>query len=245
MMRSSQRLLLLAAAVVVAAPLHADWIVTVDGAEIETEGAWKVQGSQVVFTLPGGSLAALPAAEVDLEASEARTNPPPAAPAAQPAATPARPRAEGRWVLTDADVARAWLPAAPAADGEAGEAEETAPAAAPSSVEGLSVSSWEEVDAEEVDSGIALRGTVRNGGRDVAANISIKVVLYDADGQLLELRTATPGRANLEPGQSSEFRIDFPDVTDFSGVQFTVEAQGLASSGAAAGSGEEDGEEGG
>ena len=239
-MRSNPRHLLVAAALLAAAPLHADWLVTVDGAEIETEGAWKVDGSQVVFTLPGGSLASLPAAEVDLAASEARTNPPPPEP---PAPEPAKPKAASRWVLTDADVAHAYVPSPTAlgevAEGEAAEGEAAAPA-----VQGLTVSSWDEVDPSEVDSGVALRGTVRNGGSAVATNISVVVLLYDGDGNLIERGSATPASTSLEPDQDSDFRIEFPDVTHFAGVQFTVQARGIATSGEAAGGGE-DAEEGG
>ena len=38
---------------------HADWLVTRDGARIETKGAWKVDGRRVVFTMPNGTLSAL------------------------------------------------------------------------------------------------------------------------------------------------------------------------------------------
>ena len=240
MMRSNPRHLLVAAALLAAAPLQADWLVTVDGAEIETEGAWKVDGSQVVFTLPGGSLASLPAAEVDLAASEARTNPPPPEP---PAFEPAKPKAASRWVLTDADVAHAYVPS-PTALGEAAEGEAAEGEAAAPAVQGLTVSSWDEVDPSEVDSGVALRGTVRNGGSAVATNISVVVLLYDGDGNLIERGSATPASTSLEPDQGSDFRIEFPDVTHFAGVQFTVQARGIATSGEAAGGGE-DAEEGG
>jgi hypothetical protein len=239
-MRSNPRHLLMAAALLAAAPLHADWLVTVDGVEIETEGAWTVDGSQVVFTLPGGSLAALPAAEVDLAASEARTNPPPPEP---PAPEPAKAKAASRWVLTDADVAHSYVSGstAPGEAGEAAEGEATEGEAAAPAVQGLTVASWEEVDPSEVDSGLALRGTVRNGGNAVATGIGVTVLLYDGEGNLIERGSATPASTSLEPGQDSDFRVDFPDVLNFAGVQFTVEGRGIATSGEAAGGGEDDG----
>ena len=39
-----------------AGPLQADWLVTRDGARIETKGAWKVDGRRVLFTVPNGTL---------------------------------------------------------------------------------------------------------------------------------------------------------------------------------------------
>ncbi|MEZ5332942.1 MAG: FxLYD domain-containing protein [Thermoanaerobaculia bacterium] len=236
-MRSNSSLLLAAALLVTAAPLHADWLVTVDGDEIQTEGAWKVDGPRVVFTLPGGSLAALPAAEIDLAASEARTHPaPPAEEAPAAEAAPAA-KAASRWVITDNDVARAY-PAAVAPEGGAAD-EEAAPATP--SIQGLTVASWEEVDPDDVESGLALRGTVRNASGNYATSVRVRTMLYDADGHLLEMKTATPVESTLEPDASSEFRVDFPDVTSYSGVQFTVEARGIAASGAAA-AGEDSGD---
>jgi hypothetical protein len=235
-MRPNLRLFALAAALTAAAPLHADWLVTVDGSEIETEGAWRVDGSQVLFTLQGGGLASLPLADVDLAASEARTNPPAPAAAEEPPAAPPKPTA--RWVLTDGDVARTVNPEAAAApgagDGEGGET------AAPS-LGGLSVTSWDDVALEEGEPGIALRGTVHNGGSGYATSVTVKALLYDAEGQLLEMRTNAPVESALEPGASSEFRIEFPDVTSFSGVQFTVDGQGIAAGATSAEEGDEDG----
>ncbi len=49
---------------------RADWIVTREGHEIETRGAWRVEGSRVLFTSLGGTLQAISVAEVDLAWSE-------------------------------------------------------------------------------------------------------------------------------------------------------------------------------
>lgn len=230
-------LLFAATVVVVAAPLRADWLVTVDGDEIQTEGPWRVDGSRVVFTLPGGSLAALPATEVDLAASEARTHPSPSPEAPRPAAAP--PVTPSRWVITDDDVARAISPDVPAVADEEGEGD-GAPAAR--GVQGLTVSSWEDVDADDLDGGIALRGMVQNATDAFATSVTVQTMLYDADGNLIERRSATPVESALEPGASSEFRVDFPDVTSYSGVQFTVDARSIATSAAAAGANEETGD---
>ena len=58
---------------VAALPIHGDWLVTRDGARVETKGPWKVKGSQVIFTLPNGTLSVLRKSEVDLDASAVAT----------------------------------------------------------------------------------------------------------------------------------------------------------------------------
>ena len=52
-----------------ASPAHADWLVTRDGARIETKGAWKVDGRRVLFTVPNGTLSMIRTDEVDLDQS--------------------------------------------------------------------------------------------------------------------------------------------------------------------------------
>lgn len=56
-----------------APPLLADVLVTQEGAQVETRGAWRIEGRQVVFELPNGTLSALRLSEVDLDASRAAT----------------------------------------------------------------------------------------------------------------------------------------------------------------------------
>ena len=58
----------------------ADILVTHQGQQIETKGAWTVKGRQVVFTTPEGRLSSIRLSEVDLDASELATNPPPPPP---------------------------------------------------------------------------------------------------------------------------------------------------------------------
>ncbi len=48
-------------------PAAADWLVTKDGARIETEGPWKTKGAMVVFTSAKGTLSSLRLDEIDLE----------------------------------------------------------------------------------------------------------------------------------------------------------------------------------
>ncbi len=85
---------LVVVATLVSTPARADWLVTRDGVLVETDGAWRVEGDLVYFiarrsnpatvlgakpgqvavqTTSGGTLYALPLADVDLARSEAET----------------------------------------------------------------------------------------------------------------------------------------------------------------------------
>lgn len=81
-----------------AAPACAEWLVLRDGARLEIAGTARVEGRRVLFTTKQGTLAALPAAEVDLVATEA-ANRAPAPAAATKAEAPERPVRR----FTDAD----------------------------------------------------------------------------------------------------------------------------------------------
>ena len=58
---------------VLAGPISADVLITRDGSRIETQGEWKVDGRQVIFTLPNGTLSAVRASEIDFDASRSAT----------------------------------------------------------------------------------------------------------------------------------------------------------------------------
>ncbi len=89
-------------ALALAMPAVGDWLVTRDGARIETRGAWEVRGRTIVFTTPGGTLSSVRRDEIDLEASRAATEAAVAAP--EPAAAETAPSPV--MTLTDRDVAR-------------------------------------------------------------------------------------------------------------------------------------------
>ena len=94
----------LALALLVPTLATADWLVTEDGARVETEGPWRVEGRRVIFELPNGTLSALRLDEVDLDASAeatARAKAPPPTPADVAAS---RPLPEPVLVLTDKDI---------------------------------------------------------------------------------------------------------------------------------------------
>lgn len=70
---------------VLALPAAADWLVTLDGNLIETQGTWKVDGDHIVYTDMQGKPQKMAVAKVDLEGSadttEARTGKRPELPA--------------------------------------------------------------------------------------------------------------------------------------------------------------------
>lgn len=72
--RTSTRLVLAVALLgLPAAAISADWLVTREGARVETRGTWEVRGKMVVFTRPNGTLSSMRLSEVDLDASQAAT----------------------------------------------------------------------------------------------------------------------------------------------------------------------------
>jgi len=115
------RRLLLAAALAAAlaapiVPAAADWLVTREGARVETRGVWQVKGKLVVFHTPAGDLSSLRLSEVDLEASRQATQELELARRAAAAAARREPERKAPvLVLTDDKVRHAKPGAAPAA----------------------------------------------------------------------------------------------------------------------------------
>ena len=213
---------LAAAALLLPAAAPADWLVTQDGARIETRGPWKVKGKQVVFTLPNGTLSALRLSEVNLEASEAltaeATKPPESEQDTEEVAS--NKRRPSVAVFNNKNVGRA-QPAAP--EEEEVEAEDEEPE---EDVEGskVEVVSWSERDSDSGD-GLELVGTVRNNGNQLAANISVKVMVVNEDGENLVDTTAFLRLKALAPGRSTTFRALLPGIyTLFNEPKFEVTA---------------------
>lgn len=82
-----------------------DILVTVAGEHIETQGKWRVEGRQVLYTNLSGNLSSLRLSNVDLEASERASALQEAAVAEAPP-TESLPEKEAVLVITDGDVAR-------------------------------------------------------------------------------------------------------------------------------------------
>lgn len=224
-------LTLVVAALILFGPVaSADLLVTRDGSQIETKGAWKVQGRLVVFQMPDGQLASLQLGEVDLEASRAATEENKATPERPPATAP--PERKAVLVLTDDDIPRAERAADATAGSATGEAR-AAEAAADS--ERLVVSSWQETGESD---GVVITGELMNQSAAVATNIQLGVLFYDREGEVLETVLATLTSEVLQPGQRARFRADVRDLFDYSSLRFEAESLGLE-----VGSGEEGPEE--
>ncbi|MFN7942566.1 MAG: hypothetical protein U0X73_13310 [Thermoanaerobaculia bacterium] len=227
----STTLAVCAAGVLLAATsASADWLVTKDGARVETRGAWKIDGNRVVFTLPNGTLSMLRLAEVDLDRSAVAT-----AAAKQPAAAPAAPAVKPKppvLVLTEKDLP----PVGEAVDEEEGEKPPETQKADDSS--GLEVVSWEKTQNPSKD-GVEIYGTIKNSGRNVITAPSLMVIIYGPDGGLLATSDASINAGAITPGASANFRVEFPGVGDFGSIKFDIRGRGFKANEA------ENGEEGG
>ena len=229
-------LLAAVAALAAAAPAPADWLVTKDGARIETKGAWKVQGRQVVFTMPNGTLSALRAEEVDLDRSAVVT-----AQAAEAAVKVEEPAPEVRrapvMTLTERDIPPSANPEMPVdslpeaeAGGEAGEAgEEGAAESAPGTSSDLEVLSWDKAPTTSGD-GLQIAGTLKNSGNSTITSPSLMVMVYDEDGRLLATAEGTVNSGVIQAGRTANFRVALPGVTDFVGIKFDAQGRGFRNS---------------
>jgi hypothetical protein len=215
-----------------AAPAAGDWLVTREGARVETKGPWKVKGKLVVFTEKGGRLASLRLSEVDLGASENATRDA-VAEAAKPkeevAGQPAR-RKSVR-VVTDADVGHVDDPAPDAAEGEGDKEKPKADSAAPAPETGNSVvvTNWKRFDLPG-EEGVGITGELRNQGKDLATNVRVTVLLYDEAREVLGSDDAILGNGSnnaLRPGGTLSFRIEFPGVFSYAKAEFNVTSMGL------------------
>lgn len=208
-------------------PLAADWIVTRDGARIETKGKWRVEGAKVVFDLPNGTMGVLRKTEIDLDASAAASASAKPAPAAsQPEKAPGQlrdPRAprEGKkpvLVLTDKDVSKGPPPDAP------DPAQVTAnpnPAATPDGTV-VVVESWRQEMTQ--NGGIEVSGLLKNSGADVAGNITVEVEAVDDNGKI-HTAAGFLDKNSLVRNARTSFRALFPDLTQLSKPPvFTVKA---------------------
>jgi hypothetical protein len=203
----------------------ADWLVTREGARVETAGRWQVNGRLVVFTRPDGSLASLRLSEVDLEASgrvttEAEEAPPEAPP-------PAPEKKKSKIVLTDADFQRKPPPAA-APEGEA-----SSQAVSPQGQEGGSVrkspvvvGSWRQA-ARTGEDGLDIFGVLQNTGEAFATEVTVAVELYSDTGEKLASGSGVLSAPGIRPGGSVTFRAAFPGVFTFAEARFEVKNRTL------------------
>jgi hypothetical protein len=219
---------------------HADWLVTREGARIETAGPWSVRGKLVVFKLAKGDLSSMRVEQVDLAASQATTAQAKArqqeekAAAAVPAAE--RLRRKSVLVLTDKDFKKVTPPGEPAAPGETAEGEggapstaadgESSPAPAASSSNALEIAGWERVE-ESGFRGVSLVGTLRNNTSDTVTEIDLQASLYDETGNLIARVPAELETAALGPGESAGFTVRVEGTYTFAAVKFQARGGGF------------------
>lgn len=203
-------------AAVLALPSSADWLVTKDGARIETAGPWKLKGNQVIFTQPNGTLSSLRASEIDLDASavataQAKVRPPEASPEVE------KERPKPVMVLTDRDVGRA-TPEPAAADGAGKQGRDDGDSAlsVEETLSAVEVIGWQTRDSAEGD-GLELYGTLRNNGGTIASSIELVVELRDAEGKSLLETAAFLDSQTLTPGTATAFRALLPGLTTIDG----------------------------
>lgn len=219
--------------VAAARPAAADWLLMLDGSQLETKGAWEVKGSQVVFKLPNGTLATVRADAVDFEGS-ARITQEANAPRLPPPPSPPR-KAAVR--LTDADVGHGELPA-PAAAGEitaaaAGQTGATAGAATPAptspstTLGDLEVVDWSaRYDVETAKT--VLKGTVRNNGELLAHKLKVVVTTLDGEGHELAKTDAELSAAGVMPKGTVPFEVAYPGIVEIKGAKFEMTAEHVA-----------------
>jgi len=200
---------------------RADWLVTLDGHHIETQGPWRVSGQLVLFDLPTGSLVSMRVTEVDLDASREATERALHPVEESPADVPPAPRGESVFRLTDADVrhvkddADSFAESDPAAEEDADQ----------SSAAGrnLLVTGWSD-DTDPDGDGVLLIGTLSNRSRDTSGNIRLVARLYDVDGAFLASTDARLSTTALPPGETASFEAEFPGVFTYSAVRFETES---------------------
>jgi hypothetical protein len=187
-------------------PASADWLVTRQGSRVETRGAWEVKGKLVVFRTPAGELASLRLAEVDLDASRRATAD---AERARHAGEEVRRRPEKKAsvrTITDKDVRRV---------------DSAAPADGPR----LTVTGYERTPNTEAGS-LVITGTLRNDSGAKVTALNLAVQLVGAEGQQVAAGEAVLTASELDAGQQSGFRVEFPGSPPYSDIRF--EPRGLA-----------------
>lgn len=226
--RAALGICLLAASFATAVPVRADWLVTREGAKVETKGPWKVSGKRVIFTEVDGILASLRLADVDLDASRRATATAEAATAKSAEAAPAAEKKKSVRVLTDKDFAHT----EEAAEGATAEAPAEAAAGQaagdkPEAANRLQVANWKQTYSQE-SRAMEISGSVRNTSQDLLGAIAVTVHLLDDKGQQVGEQSASLNTRSLKPGQDTGFKAVFPGIAFFDTVKFEVQALPLA-----------------
>jgi hypothetical protein len=203
----------------------ADWLVTAEGARVETRGPWEVRGKLVVFTAPDGTLASVRLSTVDLEASRRATA---EALRPKPAQTAAPARRKSVTSITDKDFPKAPRAAAPAEGGTAPAPGTPAAAAAatPAPTRAVVVENWQQQERAQGD-GIEILGVLRNQSPDIATELGLTVSTLDETGATTGTAEAILASTTLAPRATVNFQAFLPGVFTFSSANFDVRSKGL------------------
>jgi hypothetical protein len=221
-------LLLAGAAIFAGRPAAADWLVTQEGARLETRGPWQVKGKLVVFTTADGTLASLRLAQVDLPASQKATADKQKM-VEEDIARPAEKKKPVR-TITDKDVGHPGAPAANPgnpADPAAGKPDDKAktgksdPTVNKGKSSAVVVGSWQKTDRNEKD-GIEIFGELKNEAAEIAGEVALKVTLLDETGGVVGTVDATLTANTIEPRGATNFRAVFPGVFTFASAKFDI-----------------------
>jgi len=194
--------------------VSADWLVTKEGARIETKGPWKVKGAVVVFTLPNGTLSSMRLRELDLDQSALVTAEANQPPEEEEAAGEEEPQKSVVAEFTNENIRRAAPQAAsggsPEQDGEDGGTEELPrPVVTPP----YEVLAWNIVPRADIE-GIEVRGTLRNGGEETIANVSIVLRLVTPDNAFVDERRGNLQSTLLRAQAATNFSAAFPNLAN-------------------------------
>lgn len=216
----------------VAAPAAADWLITRDGARLETRGPWKSQGKLVVFTTVEGNLASLRAEQLDLEASRRATEEAKLPPPATGEEGGAQEERRAVVSITDADIAKIARPKPPAGEAAAtpspgGTAPaSTSPEAAAAAVSPVNVVNWQQLDLND-RTGVEVSGLLRNDSDDIATETAVTVSAFDEAGTQIANVEAVLVNSTIEPRGTTRFRAPLPRIFTFARVSFAVRSKGL------------------
>lgn len=218
------RMVLTLAALLAAGTAGADWLVTREGARVETKGAWTVKGKLVVFHTAAGKLSSLRVADVDLDASRRATEEAVAAQAQAAAEAEKTPeRRKSVRVITDKDLRPAAQPEAEEAGGE--EAADPA-TSGPTSGPGLVVEEWTQERDPKGDH-VVITGTLQNASGATSADTKLRILIFDETGSILASSEAAVATSALPPGQRTEFKAEFPGYFSFATIKFEPQGRPL------------------
>lgn len=208
-MRTTRPFLLLLIVLLLVPAASADWLVTKEGAQIETQGPWKVKGAVVVFTLPNGTLSSMRVRELDLDQSALVTAEANKPPEEETAEEPEAPEREVVAEFTNENIRRA----TPPPDSEEGEDGGSGTPAKGVATAPFEILAWNVIPRPDID-GIEIRGTLRNGGDETVGNLSVVIRLLTPDDAFVEERRGTVLSGLLRAQAATNFNAAFPNVAN-------------------------------